>query len=648
MSAIAGVCHFNNEPVSYDHSAVVMQDLQKYPADDVQLWHKENIFFGCHSQWITPESIHEQLPYYDQGKQLAITADAIIDNREELFERLQVKQDYQKTMPDSQLILLAYQKWQEDAPKYLIGDFAFIIWDERKQKLFGARDFSGSRTLYYYNRENRFAFCTVIQPLLALPYIKKQLNEGWLAEFLAIPWNFESVDTSSTVYKNIEQLPPSHTITVVEGRIKLTKYSTFDFEKKIQLKSSSEYEEAFLEVYQRAVTSRTRTHRNVGAHLSGGLDSGSVASLAANNLKRNNKKLHTFSYVPVEGFKDWTSKGRIADERPLIRSTVKHVGNIEDNYYNFQEKNPFTEVDDWLKTLEMPYKFFENSFWLSGIYEKAYEKDIGVLLNGQRGNWTVSWGPAMDYQAMLFKKLKWISLNREIDLYSKNLGVPKSRIVRVVRRKALSSLRGVLKSPTNLNNSLFPIMINPEFANRQKVYDRLREHNIDLTGLSIIDSYKVRKLQFEKLYYWNINGTYATKLSLRYKVWDRDPTNDLRIVKFCLSVPEEQYVKDGVDRSLIRRATKGFLPDNVRLNQRTRGIQGTDGIHRMIPNWNLFIEELKELILDPLTSIYLNKSLIQEKIKRFENGPKPEDVFDLDFKLLMKSLIVYRFLNKFT
>lgn len=90
MSAITGILHFNDEPISIEHITRVMNDLQKYPADDVQIWHKNNVFLGCHAQWITPESIGEQLPFYDYERKLSITADAIIDNRDELFGRLQV------------------------------------------------------------------------------------------------------------------------------------------------------------------------------------------------------------------------------------------------------------------------------------------------------------------------------------------------------------------------------------------------------------------------------------------------------------------------------------------------------------------------------------------------------------------------------
>ena len=202
MSAIAGIVNFNKEPVKIEEIHSVMGALQKFPADDIQVWKNENVFFGCHAQWITPESIGEPLPFYDSERQCTITADAIIDNREELFESLQVDRDKRKTIPDSQLILLAYYKWGEESPKYLVGDFAFMIWDEREQKLFGARDFSGSRTLYYYQDQNRFAFCTIMKPLFTLPYIKKELNEEWFAEFLAITGMIDVVDARiNSLYK---------------------------------------------------------------------------------------------------------------------------------------------------------------------------------------------------------------------------------------------------------------------------------------------------------------------------------------------------------------------------------------------------------------------------------------------------------------
>ncbi|WP_460230299.1 hypothetical protein [Bacillus cereus] len=100
----------------------------------------------------------------------------MLDNHYELFERLQVEGVQRKEGSDNQLILRVYGKWGKDNPKCLIGSFAFMIWNERKRSLFGARDFSESRTLYFHRTNNKFAFCTTIKPLLNLPYVKKRVN----------------------------------------------------------------------------------------------------------------------------------------------------------------------------------------------------------------------------------------------------------------------------------------------------------------------------------------------------------------------------------------------------------------------------------------------------------------------------------------
>ncbi|URT70234.1 asparagine synthase-related protein [Cytobacillus firmus] len=641
MSAIAGIYNLNGEPVSIEQSSGMMKAFEKFPADDIQTWHKENIFLGCHAQWITPESIGEQLPFYDYQRQLAITADAIIDNREELFERLQIDREDRKKITDSQLILLAYHKWGEESPKFLVGDFAFMIWDEKERKMFGARDFSGARTLYYFRDNQRFGFSTTIKPLLSLPFVAKKLNEQWIAEYLANPGMFESVDSSITVYSNILQLPPSHSIYVENGVISLKRYCTLTDGTKLKLNSNEDYVDAFREVFQTAIQSKIRTHKKVGGNLSGGLDSGSVASFAVKELHKKNKKLYTFSYVPVDDFVDWTHRSRIANERKLIESTVNYVGNISPNYLSFENRSPYSEIDEWLEYLEMPYKFFENTFWLRGIYEEASHQGVGILLNGQRGNWTISWGRTFDYYALLIKNLKWIRLNQEMKKYSQIIGTGRKRILSVINKKLIPFM--YQHHPLDKE---FPMFINKDFAFKTKVLEKLKEHGIDPTGRVGTNAYKIRMQQFQRLYYWNTTGTYSAKLSLRYGLLGKDPTNDLRVIRFCLSVPEEQYVLNGQDRALIRRSTKGYLPDDIRLNMRTRGIQGADGVHRMKKDWGIFVKEIEQLLTDPLMREIVNIKVIEKCISRIGNDPKPENAFMFEFKVIMRSLILYRFLMR--
>lgn len=645
MSAIAGVFHKGIGSQAWKQGSGLMEALSHFPCDAAQVWHEDDVLLGCHNQWITPESVGEHNPYFDSERGLVITADAIIDNRVELFNQLQVKHQLREQMPDSELILLAYDKWGDEAPKHLAGDFAFMIWDRRNRKLFGARDFSGGRTLYYHRNAERFAFCTTIEPLLTLPGTERLLNEHWLAEFLAISGMVDTADASKTVYRNIEQLPPAHSITIIGERIIQTRYFQFKADERVRFKSDEQYVEAFQEVFQQAVTSRLRTHRRVGAQLSGGLDSGSIVSFASRALRPHNKSLHTFSYVPAKDFIDYTASCLMPNERPLIESTARHVGGIEDHYLDFQGKDSYSEIDSFLDIMEMPYKFFENSFWMKGIFEKAEEQGVGVLLNGGRGNLSISWGSAIPFYATLLKKMKWIRLLREMRQYSLNIGSGRAHVFSNVSRAAFPFINH-LRPQGDVYH--YPMVIHPDFAKKTDVFNRLAEYGIGDSGwFAAKNVYEERKSHFDEVFHWNAGNTLSTKLSLRHALWKRDPTNDIRVIRFCLSLPEDQYVQNGMDRALIRRATDKLLPDKVRLNQRTRGVQGADWVHRMLPKWQSFMEELRQMSNDRVFMDFVDGKVVRSALSRLEEGAQSKHAVDPNYRLLMRALIVYRFLKKF-
>lgn len=642
MSGIAGIFQFKDYFITYEKIQKFMEFYKQFPSDDHQMWIKGNIFLGCHAQWITPESVGEPLPYYDYERGLAITADAIIDNREDLFHILNIPHNEKKVIPDSQLILLAYSKWGEEVPKHLIGDFAFMIWDEKEQKMFGARDFSGSRTLYYYCDEQRFVFSTIIKPLFTLPFIGKKINEEWIAEFLAIPTMVEAVDMSTTPYQSVFQVPPSHSITVTSKGVVTSRYYVFENISKIKYRTNKEYEEAFREVFQKAVKARTRTFGKVGSHLSGGLDSGTVVSFAANELKKENKELYTYSYIPEENFKDWTPGYYIPDERPYIKETVNYIGNISDQYLSFDKKSPLTEMDDLIDIMEMPYKFFENSFWLKGISEKAGSQGIKVLLNGARGNHSISWGNLETiyyYYSILAKQLRWIDLNHQMNFYCKNFKTGKRRALPKIFKNVFHN--GPFLHSYIWEDNPYLKLLNPTLAKKANVNEKIKEFQYKDRNPC-----QLRKNHFGSINSWNRNGLFGTKMSLRYSLWERDPTNDINVINFCLSLPLHQFVQDGFTRSLIRRATENKLPDIIRLNQRTRGMQGADTIHRLSRSWTEFVAELKDLSSDSKMIDIVDTVFLKNAISSIENSPKDSMIYDLNFKMLTRSLIVYRFLNR--
>lgn len=644
MSVIAGIYgNIGKEQLS-EQGSRIMQAWAEQPADHVLAWQDEHAFLGSHNHWITPESVGALNPFHDKGRRRTIVADAIIDNRDELFDKLGVSRTERPQISDQELILQAYDKWGFETAAHLIGDFAFVIWDERAKRMYGARDFSGGRMLYYYWDHVQFRFCSMIEPLLKLPGTTRTLNEQWLAQYLAISTVVDAVSTDQTVYADVRQIPPAHYFVIEDGQLNIIRYCRLESTGMLKLKSDGEYVEAFQDVFGQAVDARVRTGLGVGAQLSGGLDSGAVAGFAARRLREENRTLQTFSYVPVNDFVDYTSKWYISNERPYIEKTVAHIGDIQSHCLDFEGLDPYSDIDDMLNVMEMPYKFYSNSFWLKGIFKEASDRGIGVLLNGGRGNLSISWGDAIPYYARLLKRMRWMKLSEELRLRSYTIGSGRGFLLNITSKEAFPFLKS--KEKREAANQYHTI-INPDFASRTEVYKLLREHGIGHSGwLDSGDAYKQKKNHFRELFHWNASNTLAAKLSGRYKLWKRDPTNDLRVIRFCLSLPEEQYVKQGMSRALIRRATKDVLPDSIRLNETVRGVQGADWLHRVLPNWQSFYEELQQIGRDKRMLELVDGRIVRGVLAGLKDGVRPEEAYGRDVNAAMYLMILYRFLQK--
>jgi len=148
MSAIIGIYNRTGQPV--DPEALQgMTDILTHRGPDGQgVWASGPAGLGHRMLWTTPESLHETLPFADDAAGLTITADARIDNREELLPLLGLTDGPPEQVSDSRVILAAYAKWGEHCPEHLLGDFAFVIWDAAAQTLFCACDHFGVKPLY--------------------------------------------------------------------------------------------------------------------------------------------------------------------------------------------------------------------------------------------------------------------------------------------------------------------------------------------------------------------------------------------------------------------------------------------------------------------------------------------------------------------
>jgi len=625
-----------------------MGQFGRYHFDKAGSFTEGPVFLGCHQNCVTPESLKETLPYEDKEASLVITADAIIDNRPDLLEIFAIPVE-EHNIPDSILILKAYKKWGIKCPEYLVGDFAFAIWDKQKNELFCARDHVGKRSLYYYHSPDIFAFSTLMEPLFKINGINKHLNETYIADFLAITSVRHELGDEITIFEEIFNLPPACAMLVNMNGINKWRYWEIKKTKEIHYDTDTEYEAAFRKVYSEAVNSRLRSIKKIGILLSGGLDSGSVACLAVPELKKRNEKLYSFTQVPMECYQEWLPKGKLADEREYVDEICAYMGNIEPRYIASEGKSPLTEINERLGTLEQPYKTLENAYWGNTCYKTAKDMGIGILLSGQTGNATVSWGGFSPYMIYLLKNGRIRTFFKEIKAYSERKKINPLRLILAVvfnfMPHGIKKFRYKKRSGQDFTELLSPI--NPQFAKAMKVKKRFKMYKDDRLFLEHGDSFDERMKMLGTSGFSHL-GAIETKSALAFGVEKRDPTRDKRVIEFCINLPENQWVRDGEERRFIRHAMEGCMPDKVRLNTTVRGRQAADWMQRIAPEWAAVYKEMETIGDNELERKYLDIP----RIKRFlaankELSPDDHDGTESGVRLLIRALIFTRFLRSY-
>ncbi|HEU5460396.1 MAG TPA: asparagine synthase-related protein [Pyrinomonadaceae bacterium] len=255
------------------------------------------------------------------GGHFSITADARIDGREELIAKLARPP---QTQDDSELILLAYETWGEDCLKHLIGDFAFAIWDSRSRRLFCARDHFGVKPFFFRRVANTLKFSTNLNSLRS---DSDTLNDTAIGDYLVFGLN---QDLSTTTFREIQRLPPAHSLTLYNGSLSIRRYWTPDTSKEVRYRDRDSYVEHFRELLHRAVKDRLSTRR-VAVSMSGGLDSTSLAAVACDS----GADVHACAVVYDKLIPD--------EERYYATAAAKHLGIpisyvVADRYSLFDEQ----------------------------------------------------------------------------------------------------------------------------------------------------------------------------------------------------------------------------------------------------------------------------------------------------------------------
>jgi asparagine synthase (glutamine-hydrolysing) len=413
------------------------------------------------------------------------------------------------------------------------------------------------RQLIYHHSPGRFfAFATEPRAILVLPQVPYRINEARIADYLVT--ELEGIDKTSTFFQEVYRLPPAHTMTITAEGTRRRRYWALEAGRELRLTSDDEYAEAFLEVFTNAVRCRLRAVGPVGSMLSGGIDSGSVVAVAGRLLAAEHRgPLLTFSAISPDG--------EAEPETRAIRTTST-IDGLDPTTVSYGELDQFLPELAEL-TWEVDEPFDGTMTLVRAVYLAARRRGVSMLLDGVGGDNVLTEGRRL---ARLLRAGRWRTAYREADGHNRYwqgafpprrelLGSARAAFVPDVVLRRLRRQRQRRRIAHRVRSS----PISEEFAERMAVGERLRLHERNAVAGPLSEGRAERARSIEHPYL-TVGRERYDRVAGAVGIEPRDPFLDLRVLSFCVSLPDGQMLTDGWPKSILRRATADLLPDEVR------------------------------------------------------------------------------------
>jgi asparagine synthase (glutamine-hydrolysing) len=575
LSGIVGIYRRNGAPMERALLQSLVDALAFRGPDSRECWMEGSIGLGHAMLRTTRESLGERQPAGLEGR-FWIVADARLDSRAELIGELQRSgRVVRANAPDSELILHAYASWGTPCVEHLRGDFSFAVWDARNKRLFCARDHFGIKPFYYVQHAELFIFSNTLNCLRMHPGVSGELNDAAIGDFLLFGLNYNNATTS---FRDIQRLPPAHTVTVSGLGTQTRRYWTPPTDGRIRYSKPEEYVENFRSLLQAAVGDRLRWDR-VGLLLSGGLDSSSIAAVAKGLSAKSAQTTDIRCYTHVFESLIPDREGEYAREvGEFLRLPVKLMA--------MDEAQLFERWDDPEVSSPEP---LEDPF-LAGLSDahRNISGDCRVLLSGEGCD------DLMDFQMWpyvrdLWRGGEWGPLLTDVANYLWMRPFP----WRGIRARAL---RWAGKDP---DQPVYPPWLNPEFSRRVQLEARWKEESQPPNSWPVHPIHP-RGHGCLALPLWTHLFEQDDPGATRCLVETRYPFLDLRIVNYLLALPSFPWF---YKKLLAREAMTGRLPERIRTRPKTP-LQG-DPVSAQLRLAG--VERLKEIPWSPDLDRYIDR-----------------------------------------
>jgi asparagine synthase (glutamine-hydrolysing) len=377
-----------------------------------------------------------------------------------------------------------------------------------------------------------------------------------------------------TFFSAIERVEPGCIVAVQEASVTARRHWN-PRPRTIVFKQPQDYVDAARELLDQAVQCRLRGVGDVAAHLSGGLDSSGVAATAARLLAPSGRRVVAFTAVPRPGYPE--QSGRITNEGPLAAATAAMYPNIEHVLITDLGRSLLDDLDRDFLLVQRPSWNLAGS-WTLAINDAIRDRKLSVLLLGSFGNISLSYS-GMALLPELLQRGRWIDWLRMIAALRARQGMTWPNLMGRsfgpwFPAAIWSWVHRVRHGKSHGVNTYSPI--NPRRFAELDMPARARATRTDLVYRPWKDGFAERLWTLG----WADQGNPHAGLLAGWQIDRRDPTADVRLIEFCLGIPTEQFLYDGVPRALARRALADRLPRTV-LDETRSGRQAADWHERL-------------------------------------------------------------------
>ena len=461
-----------------------------------------------------------------------------IYNYIEIREELRSKGIAFQTGTDTEVILAAYQQYGPSCVDRFVGMWAFAIWDESKRELFCSRDRFGIKPFYYIVKGNRFYFGSEYKALYPSPVFSDELNLNHVNRGLQMGWNAWH---DETYYTCIRSLPPAYNLVFKpDSPLQLNRYWDIHPEKTVNLtleEAGGEFRRLFVD----SVKLHMRSDVEVGACLSGGLDSSAIASVIGQEFSETRLKTFTVYY---EG------KGEV-DERPWVSELLRVYPTLDPSYFSPGDDDIAGSFAKAIWHADVP---LAGSSPISQYFvmQLAAKSGIKVLLDGQGSDEMLA-GYMHSFYRLMGGHLSAMRIGAavsELNAHSRRQGFGMKKKADLFAKSMLAGFRSEQDLYAFEYRHFFPLLTNRggvPFRLEDKPGSRLNRFLFQLMTATSLPTL----LQFED------------RNSMAFSIESRVPFLDHRLVEFVFSLNDDAKFSSGITKRVLREGMAGILPDAI-------------------------------------------------------------------------------------